>query len=59
MAQAPLAPGEDSVMLTIRVVGSVAEGIDQLAVLRSSTRSAMVRDALEAYLEQHQEVLAS
>ena len=51
MAQAPLAPNQDSVLVTIRVVEKVADSFTELAQSQKISRSSLLREALAEYLE--------
>ena len=55
----PLDPNDESVFVGVRIVGSMADSVDAVAAKSGSTRSAVIREAVAAYLDEHQEVLAS
>ena len=57
MAQAPIVAGQKSALVQVRVNEDLADGIDELAAKRGTTRSVMVRQALQLLLDQ--EVAAS
>lgn len=59
MAQAPLDPNQETVNLSIRLVEETVSSFTELAASQNTHRSTLIREVLEAYLEQHQEVLAS
>ena len=50
-----LVQGEDPVFIGIKVEQDLAAQIDQLAVKRSSNRSALIREAMRLILAQEQE----
>lgn len=59
MAQAPLDPTQDTKVISVRLVEELVNSYEELATLKNTDRSSLFREALDAYLEQHHEVLAS
>lgn len=57
MAQAPVAAGEKTLVLPVRVNESLAEDFNELAARRGTTRSGLIREGMQLLLEQ--EVAAS
>ena len=51
MAQRPLDPNQDSVFVGLHVVESMAESVDVVAAEKGLSRSAVIREAVAAYLE--------
>lgn len=58
MAQAPLDKNDTTKFVGFKLIGSMADSVDELAAEMSVSRSVLIREALSEYLAAHQEVAA-